>query len=276
MAAPASAVAMYTLVELSRRRLLVLFVLLECMLLAGLGIAPLVVHVAPTADERSLVVLSALSGTIGPALVVCAIGVGMTAVRNDLDSGAIVAILAKPVSRLGYAGGKLAAAVVMLIALGGLFAAGSETLLALNGGRYLAVAGLFFAVLIANALIWMVVVMVLTVHLHNVVAAVLALAMLFLQGVFGELHTLVQSSVITNRGWMVLGEAGYWLLPRPLATNLEREVAESSMRLHSGNRVLVPLTAIPGASSLGDVGVWSVYLAAVCVLLYLTLRRKQV
>ena len=42
--------------------------------------------------------------------------IGMTVINHDLDSGAIVAILAKPVTRLGYAVGKLAAALFLLAA----------------------------------------------------------------------------------------------------------------------------------------------------------------
>src|SRR5262249_50795195 len=131
-------------------------------------------------------------------------------------------------------------------------------------------------VLGANALIWMVIVMGLTVYLNTVLAAVVAIAILFVQGVFGELHTLVTTGVITARPWIVLSEAGYWLLPRPLASNLEREVVQSSLRLSPGTRPAVPLAAIPGASSAGDVVAWFAYLAVVCGLLYVAVRRKQV
>lgn len=276
MVARATAVAMYTLVELSRRRLLLLFLVLETLLVAGIGIAPLVVRSAASEEERALSVLSTLSGVAGGALLVCAIGLGLAVIRNDLDSGAIVAILAKPVSRLAYAGGKLIAAALLLTALNGLFGVATIGLLALYGGSHVEAVPWFFAVLAANAVIWMVLVMVLSVYLHNVLAAVVAIAVLFLQAVFGELHTLIQSHAITARPWITLAEAGYWLLPRPLASNLEREVLSASLRLHPGNRPPVPLSAIPGASGAADVLVWFVYLAVACGLLYVALRRKQV
>ena len=276
MAARAAAVAVFTLLELRRRRLLALFVVLEGLIVAVLGIAPLVVPGTPTGEERSLLVLSILSGVAGGALLVGAIGLGLVVIRNDLDSGAIAAILAKPVSRLAYAVGKLAAAAALIVVFDGLFAIAAIGLLALDGGGHDAVVPSFFAILGANALIWMVLVTALTVYLNNVLAAVVAIAILFLQGVFGELHTLVSSGVITARPWIVLSEAGYWLLPRPLASNLEREVVESSLRLHPGTRPAVPLTAIPGASSAGDVLVWFAYLAVLCGLLYVAVRRKQV
>src|SRR5207244_5069396 len=111
---------------------------------------------------------------------------------------------------------------------------------------------------------------------HNVLAAVVAIAILFLQGVFGELHVLIQAHVVTSRVFITLSEAGFWLLPRPLASNLEREVLQSSLRLHPGRRPPLPLSAIPGASSAPDVLAWLVYLAVVCGLLFLALRRKQV
>lgn len=276
MPARAAAVAMFTFLELRRRRLLALFVVLEGLIVAVLGIAPLVVPGTPTGEERSLLVLSILSGVGGGALLVGAIGLGLLVIRNDLDSGAIAAILAKPVSRLAYAVGKLAAASALLVAFDGLFAIATTGLLTLDGGGHEAVVPWFFAILAANALIWMVLVTGLTVYLNNVLAAVVAIAILFLQGVFGELHTLVSTGVITARPWIALSEAGYWVLPRPLASNLEREVVESSLRLHPGTRPVVPLAAIPGASSVGDVVVWFAYLAVLCGLLYVALRRKQV
>src|SRR5439155_14855852 len=138
---------------------------LEAVLVAGIGIAPLVVEGTSTGEERAVFVLSTLSGVAGGALLVCAIGVGMTVIRNDLDSGAIAAILAKPVSRLGYAGGKLAAAALLLLTVDALFAVATVGLLALNGGSHMAVVPGFFAVQVANAVIWMVLLMALTVYL---------------------------------------------------------------------------------------------------------------
>jgi ABC-type transport system involved in multi-copper enzyme maturation permease subunit len=140
MATRAAAVAMFTLLELRRRRLLALFVVLEGLIVAVLGIAPLVVPGTPTGEERSLMVLSILSGVAGGALLVGAIGLGLMVIRNDLDSGAIAAILAKPVSRLAYAAGKLAAAAALLVAFDGLFAIATIGLLALDGGGHEAVA----------------------------------------------------------------------------------------------------------------------------------------
>jgi ABC-type transport system involved in multi-copper enzyme maturation permease subunit len=276
MPARASAVAMYTLLELSRRRLLLLLLVLEGLLVAGIGIAPHVIQNASSGEESALTILATISGVASGGLLVCTIGIGMTVIRNDLDSGAIVAILAKPVSRLAYVGGKVAAAALLLVAMDALFGIATIGLVALNGGSTVASVPWFFAITAANALIWLVVVMVVTVYLNNVLGAVVTIGFLFLQGVFGELHTLIQAHVITARLWITLSETGYLLLPRPLASNLEREVSESSMRLHPGSRAAVPLSAIPGASSAGDVLVWLTYLILVCGLLYLALRRKQV
>ena len=105
-----------------------------------------------------------MSGVAGGALLVGAIGLGLMVIRNDLDSGAIAAILAKPVSRLAYAGGKLAAAAALMVVFDGLFAIGTIGLLALDGGGHEAVVPSFFAILGANALIWMVLVTGLTVY----------------------------------------------------------------------------------------------------------------
>src|SRR5437879_9680278 len=124
--AHAATVAMYTLLELSRRRLLLVFLVLEGVLVIGVGLSPIVLRAAP-GEDSTLVILSTLSGVAGGALLVCAIGAGMTVIRNDVDSGAIAAILARPVSRLAYASGKLSAASLLLVAIDvllGLAAAG--------------------------------------------------------------------------------------------------------------------------------------------------------
>ncbi len=43
--------------------------------------------------------------------------VGMTVINHDLDSGAVVSIFAKPVSRAAYTAGKMLAAVSLLLAI---------------------------------------------------------------------------------------------------------------------------------------------------------------
>lgn len=275
MTARAATVARYTLVELSRRRLLLVFLVIEGVLVIGVGLSPTVLRAAP-GEDSALVVLSTLSGVAGGAILLCAIGAGMTVIRNDVDSGAIAAILARPVSRFAYAGGKLAAASLLLIAVALLLGLATVGLLVLNGGSHLALVPVFFAVQAANAVIWMVIVMALTVYLHNVLAAVIGVGVLFLQSAFAELHTLVQSHVVHTRVWATLSETGYWLLPHPLTSNLEREVVQSSLRLHPQTHPALPLSAVPSASGLGDVAAWLAYLVIVCALLYLALRRKQV
>jgi len=67
MTARAGAVAIYTLLELSRRRLVVLFLVLEALLVAGIGITPLVGRTR-AGEESALFVLSTLSGVAGGAL----------------------------------------------------------------------------------------------------------------------------------------------------------------------------------------------------------------
>src|SRR5207253_4758114 len=221
--ARAATVAMYTLLEVSRRRLLLVFLVLEGVLVIGVGLSPTVLRAAP-GEDSTLVILSTLSGVAGGALLVCAIGAGMTVIRNDVDSGAIAAILARPVSRLAYASGKLSAASLLLVAIDVLLGLAAAGLLVLNGGSHRGLVPMFFAVQVANAVVWMVLVMALTVNLNNVLAAVIGVGVLFLQSAFVELHTLAQTHVIHARGWALLAETGYWLFPRALTSNLEREV----------------------------------------------------
>jgi len=282
MADRALAVAMYTVLELSRRRLLLVFVLIGLLLTAGLGIAPLVIPGAPTGESRVLFLLNALSGTVALAVEICAFAVGMTVINHDLDSGAIVAILAKPVSRLAYAAGKLGAATLLLLLLVAIFAAGTLGLIAINGGGHTEVLLWFFAATAANVVLLMVLVMILTVYINNIVAAVIVFIFSFVQGIVLQLHTLVQNRVIENaRGGAAINVA-YWVFPHQLVSNLPREIITLSLRNRPapprppGARTFDVLSGVPGASSTGEIAFWFAYLALLCALLYLALRRKQV
>lgn len=276
MAVAMGAVTRYTLVELTRRRILLLFLVLELLLAAGLGMAPFVIPGAATGEERSVVLLSLLSGLVGPALFVCAIALGATVIRHDLDSGAIVAILAKPLSRLGYAGGKLAAAAGILVLVDVVFAALCTGLVAIGGGGHVGVLLSFFAVEVANAALLMVLIMVLTVRWSTATAAVVGVAVLLVDSVVSALHSYVQSGLIAGRLWRPVIEVGYWLLPHALTSDLEREVVRASIRLHPETRPPVPLVGVPGPSTPGDVAFWFAYLAVLVAVLCLALRRKQV
>jgi ABC-type transport system involved in multi-copper enzyme maturation permease subunit len=277
MASRAMAVARYTLVELWRRRVVLVFVVIALVLTAGLGIIPLVAPGFQTGEDRSLFLLTSLSRSAALAVEICAFAVGMTVINHDLDSGAIVAIFAKPVSRLAYAGGKLGAAAVALLFVDVIIAAGSMLVVALNGGGHMAVLFWFYAVTVANMLLVMVLVMILTVYLNNIVAAVIVFVFTFVQDFIGAAHAMVVNHVLSNAWLNAVINIFYWVLPHPLASNLQRDIIETQIRLSEARfEGRSPLDSIPGASGNGDIVYWLAYLAVLCVLLYLAVRRKQV
>lgn len=283
----AIAVARYTLLELSRRRLLLVFAGIAILLTAGLGLAPLVLPGMSSADDRAVFVLGGISRVDGLAIELCAFGIGMTVINHDLDSGAVVGILVKPVTRLSYALGKLAAALLLLLLIGAVFTAGSLLVVALDGGGHANVLFWFFAVNAANFMLLMVLVMILTVYLNNIIAAAIVVAFSFVQNQVGALHAIVLSNVITDHILRPAVQAFYWVLPHQLQSNLDRDIAVANFNAScaTGCPGMKPtpalyladqLSRIPGASGGGDAVYWLAYLLVVCAILYIALRRKQV
>jgi ABC-type transport system involved in multi-copper enzyme maturation permease subunit len=269
------AIARYTIIELSRRRLLLIIVVLGLLLTAGLGVAPLLIPGAPTGEDRILFLLNALSGTVAVAIEICTFAVGMTVINHDLDSGAAVAIFAKPLSRFAYAAGKLAAAASLLLILVAVFAAGTLLVITINGGGHTGVLLWFFAATAANVVVLMVLLMALTVYLNNIVAAVIGFVFNFLMGLVLQLHALAQNGVIASPTGRSVINVAYWLFPHALASNLSREIVTIAVRRHPAPGGFDPLSGIPPASGAGDIAFWFGYLVLLCGVLWLALRRKQ-
>ena len=283
----AIAVAMYTLLELSRRRLLLVFSAMAIFLTAGIGIAPVFLPGFTAVDGRAVFVLGGISRVDGLAIELCAFAIGMVVINHDLDSGAIVAILAKPVTRPSYAAGKLAAALFLLLVIVAIFTAGSLLVVALDGGGHVNVLFWFFATNAANFMLLMVLVMVLTVYLNNIVAAAIVVAFSFVQDQVSTLHAMVVGNVITDRLLQGIVNTFYWLVPHQLTSNLDRDIAIANFNANcaTGCPGIQPnpaqyladqLSRIPGASSTGDAVHWLAYLFVVSAILYVALRRKQV
>ena len=283
----AAAVARYTLVELARRRLVLVFVAIGIALTTGLGIAPLVLPGSQTSLDKTVFLLTGISRVDGLAIELCAFAIGMTVINHDLDSGAIVGILAKPVTRFAYAAGKLGASLFLLLLLASILTAGSMLVLELNGGGNIDVLFWFFSANAANWLLLMLLVTILTVYLNNIVAAAIVVAFNFVQDQVSTLHAMVQNNVITDRILSAIVGIVYWLVPHPLVSNMERAIAIANFNstCARGCPAIQPdpqqylahlLARIPGASGGGDIVFWLAYLAVVCALLYVALRRKQV
>ena len=279
----ALAVTRYTLTELYRRRVILVFVVIGLLLTIALGVIPFLAPAGsfPTGEDRSLFLLNALSSTTSLAIEVCAFAVGMTIINHDLDSGAIIAIFAKPISRLDYTIGKLLSGAVLLIAVDSLIAAGSILLVALNGGGHIETLFWFYVVTAANVVLFMVLLMILTVYLNNIVSAVIVIVYSFLQSFVLTLHTLVQNHFFSNSLLEAVINFFYWAFPHPLLSNLQRDIVQTQLRLNPlpdnpNGRSFDILSTVPGPSSIGEVLFWFAYLIALCALLYLAVRRKQV
>ena len=274
----ALAVARYTLLELTRRQLLFVIVAIGVVLVAGLGILPHVLPGNQTDKDRLIVLLTGLQGIVPTAMTLCAFAVGMTVINHDLDSGAVVSIFAKPISRASYTGGKLIAATGLLLLIAAIFAVGSMIVVAANGGGVYGVVFWTCAALAANIVLLMLLVMVLTVYINNVVAAAIVLAFNYVAGQLITLHAMVVHNVITDAIAKALINVAYWGVPHELISNLQRQI----MQMQLDTRELVdlggsrPLDRVPGASGTIDILFWAAYLVALGLVLFWAVRRKQV
>lgn len=271
------AVARYTLIEISRRRVLLVIVAIGLVLMAGIGIAPHVLPGNPTDKDRLIVSLTALAGIVPNAVLLCALAVGMTVINHDLDSGAVVSIFAKPISRSSYTAGKLLAGVSLLVLIAAIFTVGSLIVVAVSGGGAYEVVFWSGAALAANIVLLMLLVMALTVYLNNIVAAAIVLVFNFVAGNVMSLQAMVQHNVITDAIAKALINIAYWGVPHELASNLQRQI----MQMRLDTRELVaggfdPLASIQGASGTVDIIFWLGYVVAICLLLFWSVRRKQV
>jgi ABC-type transport system involved in multi-copper enzyme maturation permease subunit len=275
----ALAVTRYTLIELGRRRLLFVIVAIGAVLMAGIAISPHVLPGLRTDNDRLIVILTALEGTVPYAVTLCAFAVGMTVINHDLDSGAVVSIFAKPCPRSSYTAGKLLAAVLLLLMIAAIFTVGSLLVVAATGGGGGVYQVVFWtcAALASNIVLLMLLVMVLTVYINNVIAAAIVLVFHYLAGNVLILHAMVQNNVITDAIGKALVNVVYWGVPHELTSNLQRQILE----LQIGTGVLrfrgtSPLDRAPVASGSADIAFWLAYVVAIALILFWSVRRKQV
>jgi ABC-type transport system involved in multi-copper enzyme maturation permease subunit len=272
----ALAVARYTLIEMTRRRLLVVIVVIGVVLMGGIAFAPHVLP-QPTPKDGVIVMLTALAAEVPYAFTLCAFLVGMTVINHDLDSGAVVSIFAKPISRSSYTAGKLIAALSLLLLIAAIFTVGSVLVVAVNGGSVYSVVFWTCAALAANIVLLMLLVMVLTVYLNNVVAAAIALVFNYVSGQVITLHAMVQHNVITDAIGKGLINAAYWGVPHELTSNLERQIFQLQVdagELKFGGQN--PIDRLPDASGAVDIWFWFAYVVGICAVLFWSVRRKQV
>jgi ABC-type transport system involved in multi-copper enzyme maturation permease subunit len=275
--AQALAVARYTLVEMTRRRVLVVIVAIGVALMGGIAYAPHVLA-QPTAKDGLIVMLTALAGVVPYAVTLCAFVVGMTVINHDLDSGAAVSIFAKPVARSSYTAGKLIASLSLLLLIASIFTAGSLLVVAANGGTVYGVVFWTLAAVTANVVLLMLLVMVLTVYLNNVVSAAIVLVFNYVAGQVINLHAMVQHNVITDAIGKVIVNIAYWGVPHELTSSLQRQILQ--LQIDTGETRFGPganpIDRLPDASGAVDIWFWFAYIVAISVVLLWSVRRRQV
>jgi ABC-type transport system involved in multi-copper enzyme maturation permease subunit len=290
------AVARYTLLELSRRRLLLVFAIIGAAGIALLGIGLKILYSLITSnpssngfgntqlsqDELNKVVetlfVSELFGALSIFALLIAFAVGMTAIYHDLDSGAAVSLFSKPVSRLAYATGKVIAAVMALVVIVGILALESRFVMFLFGGGLENALWIEVLAVVANTVVAMLIVLSLSTWVNNIVAAVIAFVYIeVVQGVVSYVHTLTDQGIINNNIIKYVFDVLYWLIPHQLTSSAIRDVALAAARLQPrGGGAPDPLAGVPPASGAGDIVWWAFVVIAFSVLVYYSVRRRQV
>jgi ABC-type transport system involved in multi-copper enzyme maturation permease subunit len=296
------AVARYTLLELSRRRILLVFFIIGA---AGIALLATLLKLFSSVLGGNIVVVGPngaapdpekvrqaielgfvndLIAVLGLFTLLIAFGIGMTVIYHDLDSGAAVSIFTKPVSRLAFTVGKVAAAVIaMIVIIGALSLEARAAMFLFGGGLENA---LWFETLagVGNALTLMLLVLALSTWMNNIVAAVVAF---IYNAVAGIVVTLHEQLVAGNLGNNEVLQAGlnivYWLVPHRLVSDAPREIARAQFELFNpargrGNGPTADqvLAGIPGASGTADIVWWLFVVGVFCLLVYVAVRRKQV
>jgi ABC-type transport system involved in multi-copper enzyme maturation permease subunit len=287
----ALAVTRYTLLELSRRRILLVFAVIGALGIVGLGVGLKLLYevaaanrfgndrVDPTllAKFLELQFVTYVVQALGLFALLIAFAIGMTAIYHDLESGAAVSIFSKPVTRLAFTSGKVGAAIVGLIIVVGLLAVETRIVMLLfGGGLENALTGEILAV-VANVLVVMLIVLALSTWMNNIVAAVVAFIYTnVVEGVIVTVHRLADQGVMGNDIVKYIFDVLYWLVPHPLYSSATGDLIRGQMQM-SGGPVSNQITAsIPPASGAGDVAWWAATMVVFCALLYYAVRRRQV
>jgi ABC-type transport system involved in multi-copper enzyme maturation permease subunit len=275
-----AAVARYTLVEMTRRRLLLALALVALGLITVLGTLPLVLPGMTTPDLKASFMLGEIDRVAGLFLLISGFAIAMTVIYNDLDTGAAVGILVKPVTRLEYALAKSAAAIIGVVLIAATLTVATIAVLLLDGGTgydYGAVVTSFLAAT-ANTLVLVLLVMVLTVLMNNIVSAVIGFVASQVFGGVGSAHFLVVHGLITASPLVQIVSVAYWVVPHELVSTLPHELrrialAVGSVRFAGGTS---PYGDVPDPTGAGDIAFWAAYCLALTALLYVVMRRRQV
>jgi len=297
----AAAVARYTLVELTRRRILLVFVIIGALGIAAIGIGLKVFSTAfsggfvtgppgsPPPDPAivnrflELMFVSDLIGALGLFALLVAFGIGMTAIYHDLESGSAVAIFSKPVSRLAFTAGKIVAAVLAMIVIVGALSIEASLVGLLFGGGFEQTLGVEAVAGVANALTLMLIVLALSTWMNNIVAAIVAFIYNAVSGVVVALHASMAAGFLGDNQLLKYGlDVLYWLVPHQLISDAPRELVKAEFELFAsqgqggGGDVNQALASVPGPSGATDIMWWIFVIAIMASLVYVAVRRRQV
>ena len=298
----AAAVARYTLIELTRRRILLVFAAIGAFGILAIGIVLKVFGSAfstgfssagppgsappdPATVNRflDLMFVTDLVGVLGFFALLVAFAVGMTAIYHDLDSGAAVAIFSKPVSRLAFTIGKVVAAVVAIIAIVGVLSIEATLVGFLFGGGLEQTLAVETVAGIANAITLVLLVLALSTWMNNIIAAVVAFIYNAASGVVVALHASMVAGFLGDNGLLKGGlDVLYWLVPHQLVSDAPRELARAEFNLFAsqnqggGGDVNQAIASVPGPSGATDIIWWIFVIAVFATLVYVAVRRRQV
>ncbi|HEY1163396.1 MAG TPA: hypothetical protein VGF78_10080 [Candidatus Dormibacteraeota bacterium] len=293
------AVARYTLLDLSRRRILLVFFIIGALGIAAIGIGLKVfssnfasgVTFGPpgTVSDPAkvnrfldLMFVTDLVGALGLFALLIAFGIGMTAIYHDLESGAAVAIFSKPVSRMAFTVGKVGAAVVAMIVIVGALSIEAMLFGFLFGGGLEQTLAAEAVAQVANALTLMLIVLALSTWMNNIVAAIIAFIYNGAAGVVVALHTQLAAGNLGDNAFLNGGlNVLYWLVPHQLVSDAPRELVKAEIELFSSPDQPRPdmasaLASVPGPSGATDIIWWVFVVALMATLVYIAVRRRQV
>ena len=291
----AAAVARYTLLELSRRRVLLVFFLIGAAGIALLGVGLKLLYQVASSNQGNfgggqvdpgtfnsfleLLFVSYLFQALAIFALLLAYGIGMTAIYHDLESGSAVSIFSKPVSRFAFTLGKIAAAVGGLVVIVGLLAVEARiAMLLFGGGLENALTGQLLAT-VANSIVIMLIVLALSAWLNNILAAVITFIYYnVVTGIISSIHRLADSGVLGNDIVRNVFDVLYWLVPHQLISSAVRELAVRQIQLAgssaAGNEAA--LASVPAASGAGDILWWGFNVVLLAAIVYWAVRRRQV
>jgi ABC-type transport system involved in multi-copper enzyme maturation permease subunit len=293
------AVARYTLLDLSRRRILLVFFIIGFIGIAAIGIGLKVFSstfssgafgpsgsAAPDPAKVNrfleLMYVTDLVGALGLFALLIAFGIGMTAIYHDLESGAAVAIFSKPVSRMAFTVGKVGAAAAALIVIVGLLSIEAMLVGLLFGGGLEQTLAIEAVAQVANALTLMLIVLALSTWMNNIVAAIVAFIYNAVGGFVVALHSQLASGNLGDNAILKgIVNVVYWLVPHQLTSDAPRELVKAEIELFTvagqpGPDLNQALAAVPGPSGAADIIWWAFVVAVMATLVYIAVRRRQV